>query len=201
MKNTVDTIKTTALELNPMCKDCINLGKDCDGDHGTTFTGCLWRVVELLIVDVESLDVYCISNSDTENYDIAKATESNFRKIAQYNNLLKQYPDNKIFQSMLCKAEKCRYTAMTYTCYERLQRSRRLGGLPVEIDEAQYFEALNCLPPLKWCTVHGVEMFCMSEMDWGSLTAQYAFDRSTGKYFTKTVDVLDSSTWIHNFIA
>lgn len=34
---------------------------------------------------------------------------------------------------------------------------------PVEITDEQYHELLNCLPPCRWRTVAGVEMFHVSE--------------------------------------
>jgi len=55
---------------------------------------------------------------------------------------------------------------------------------------------LEVLPPLKW--VHGlaVETFCMSEMDSGSYTSQFAKLVGAEVYCTRTVDHLDKTTWI-----
>ena len=51
-----------------------------------------------------------------------------------------------------------------------------------------------------WCTVEGVEMFCMSEMWTGTYTTQYAHDHRTGKYYSKMVDVTDRDTWINTYL-
>lgn len=68
-----------------------------------------------------------------------------------------------------------------------------------EITKEQYHDALNLLPPVNWYRVGDFEMFCMSERITGSYTTQYAHDTLTGKYYLKTVDMDDPSTWIHNF--
>ena len=76
------------------------------------------------------------------------------------------------------------------------------GFQVMETDKFQqeYEDALNVLPPLYWCTVNGVEMFCMSEMYSDTYTTQYAYDHRTGKYYCKMVDSEDTSTWIHTLL-
>ena len=51
-----------------------------------------------------------------------------------------------------------------------------------EITEDQWTDALEVLPPQKWRTVDGVELFRMSEYTTGNITAHYA--RAGGRYFT-----------------
>lgn len=50
-----------------------------------------------------------------------------------------------------------------------------------QISEEKWFEALECLPPMKWKTVDDVELFQMSEMTTGDITGHYA--RYGEKYF------------------
>ena len=69
-----------------------------------------------------------------------------------------------------------------------------------EITEETFEDMLNVLPPIKWCTIDGIEMFCMSEMLTGFYTSQYIHDKGTNKYYHKIVDVTDKATWGHNFI-
>ena len=52
----------------------------------------------------------------------------------------------------------------------------------MEITEDQWTDALEVLPPEKWQTVNGVELFRMSERPTGDITAHYA--RIGGRYFT-----------------
>jgi hypothetical protein len=71
-----------------------------------------------------------------------------------------------------------------------------VSGEVKEITREDFYEALDCLPPLKWCTKSNVEMFCMREMYTGTYTTQYA--KKDGKYYSAMVDVTDENTWIHN---
>lgn len=71
-----------------------------------------------------------------------------------------------------------------------------------EITAERFDEMLNILPPLFWRLTDAFdqkinripETFCMSEMLTGSLTSQFA--ALDGRYFERTVDALDRSTWI-----
>ena len=58
-----------------------------------------------------------------------------------------------------------------------------------EISEDAWMDALEVLPPQKWQTVDGVELFRMSEYTTGSITAHYA--RSNGRYFTANRRISD----------
>ena len=51
-----------------------------------------------------------------------------------------------------------------------------------EISEEKYMEMLECLPPEKWQTVDGVNIFRMSEYTTGIITGHYA--SYEGKYYT-----------------
>ena len=83
---------------------------------------------------------------------------------------------------------------MSWGEYFKMERNFWLTAPPREIDEDAWDEALNCLPPMQWERVDGVERFLMSEFTTGSFTSQYAKYRS--RYFTKTVDVRSEETWI-----
>jgi hypothetical protein len=62
-----------------------------------------------------------------------------------------------------------------------------------EISEEQYLYALNCLPPLNWCHHNGVEIFNMSEFQFGRVTTQYA--KHQGQYYLKYVVHNDKNTY------
>ena len=51
----------------------------------------------------------------------------------------------------------------------------------VEISEDEYMEMLECLPPQKWQTVEGVNIFRMMEYMTGNITAHYV--KYNGKFF------------------
>ncbi|MCP3673973.1 MAG: DUF1419 domain-containing protein [Gammaproteobacteria bacterium] len=63
-----------------------------------------------------------------------------------------------------------------------------------EISEQEYFNKLEMLPPLKWGNNGGINSFFMSEFLTGSITDQYA--ECGDKYYTKTVNMKDCTTWI-----
>ena len=83
---------------------------------------------------------------------------------------------------------------------EILLHNDDVKNLIKEVTEEQFNAALDVLPPLKWCTIDGIEMFCISEMTDGTYTTQYAHNEHNGKYYCATVDVMDKSTWINNRI-
>lgn len=86
------------------------------------------------------------------------------------------------------------YLPMTYDQYHQLNREFWLKDPMTEISAETFFEMLEVLPPSKWETVDGVERFCMIEHTSGPYTSQYA--AFEGRYFHKTVDAYDRSTWI-----
>lgn len=86
------------------------------------------------------------------------------------------------------------YTVMSSEEYRTRQRAEILSDPITEITEEQFMEALEVLPPLCWTAFSGGERFLMSEFLTGSYTAQYA--RFGDRYFTRTVDAHDRSTWI-----
>lgn len=187
-------------KLNPMCADCANLNKDCSGDHGTTFTGCIYRNPELWIVNTVDMSVFDFGNAKNAEDKIKAAYRRKAKEIERLEGLLTKYPDNHIFVGMLNEARAARYEAMTWEAFEIRQRGFLLRGRPEEVTQEVFEEQLNVLPPLAWCTVQGVEMFCMSEMYTGTFTSQYAYDRTTGKYYSKMVDVRDRKTWINTYL-
>lgn len=89
---------------------------------------------------------------------------------------------------------------VSFDDFMKIERAILLAGEPEETTEEQFEEMLDVLPPAAWCTIDGVEMFCMSEMYTGSYTTQYAHDRETNKFYCKMVDILDRTTWINNFL-
>lgn len=188
--------------MNTMCKDCIKLGKDCNGTENTVWNGCVWRETEpeIWIINVYDMYPYTFCKGKDVAAKIKEAQEHNANEVKKLEALLQQYPDHLIFMSMLKTAKKARYEAMTWDEYVARQRAHLLAGEPQEVTEEQFMEQLDVLPPLHWCTINGIEMFCMSEMWSGSYTTQYAYDRSTGKYYSKTVDSEDRSTWINTYL-
>jgi hypothetical protein len=63
-----------------------------------------------------------------------------------------------------------------------------------EVTEAQYWEALECLPPMKWRDIaEGVNVFFISEAYTADLHACYIHDRRSGKYYGATRSVFETN--------
>jgi hypothetical protein len=128
------------------------------------------------------------------------AIENNKKDIETWKNHCKNYPDTEIFKNYLSEAQKKQYKVMTYDEFLQMERKHYLDMPLTEITEETFHEMLNVLPPVKWCTRHNIEMFCMSERLTGTFTSQYMYNLVTGKYYHKIVDILDDSTWGYHLI-
>lgn len=154
-------------------------------------------MTEYCIVNTHEMHVWSFCTPETAAEEMERAERHAAAELERMEDLTRRYPDHPIFGPMLANARNARYSLMTYGEFLALEREKLLGGAPEEIDEETFNDQLNVLPPLKWCTIDGIEMFCMLEMYTGSYTAQYAYDRKTGKFWSKVVDALDPETWIH----
>ena len=153
---------------------------------------------ELVIVNVNG-DYSYVYGSCTEENATEALEETELRgieEIVRYESYIKDYPDRaEHWESCKAVYENAKYEVMTYDEFSQHQRKHLLNGEVTEITEERFDEQLNVLPPLQWCMIEGVEMFCMSEMYIGTYTSQYA--KVGNKYYTAMVDVCDQDTWIH----
>ena len=161
--------------------------------------------MDILAVDTSTLGVYdFLGDGETEQELLQRAYNSNARNMAHYEAIIAENPEsnsNGFFTKQLENAKKREYEVITWNEYEALKRKRYIdNGEITEVTAEQFNDALDVLPPLKWCTIDGIEMFCISEMTDGTYTSQYAHDKHNGKYYCATVDVMDKSTWINNRI-
>jgi hypothetical protein len=154
---------------------------------------------ELVVVNVNGgyASVYTFCDADGALEAIERAQKSAAETVATYESHIKNYPDRADYWRS-CKAqyENAKYEVMTFDEFLNRQKKAMVSGEVTETTAERFEEMLNVLPPLKWCTIAGVEMFCMREMYTGTYTNQYA--RIGDKYYTAMVDVTDTSTWIHN---
>ena len=161
--------------------------------------------MDILAVDTSTLGVYdFLGDGETEQELLQRAYNSNARNMAHYEAIIAENPEsnsNGFFTKQLENAKKREYEVITWNEYEALKRKRYIdNGEITEVTAEQFNDALDVLPPRKWCTIDGIEMFCISEMTDGTYTSQYAHDKHNGKYYCATVDVMDKSTWINNRI-
>ena len=160
--------------------------------------------MDILAVDTSTLTVYdFLGDGESEQELLQRAYNSNARNMAHYEAIIAEKPESNsdgFFTKQLENAKKREYKVVTWNEYITLKRKRYIdNGEIKEVTEEQFNDALDVLPPLKWCTIDGIEMFCISEMTDGTYTAQYA-RTPDGKYYCATVDVMDKSTWINNRI-
>lgn len=154
---------------------------------------------ELVVVDVNGnfTSVWTFCDADNALEAIERAQKSAADNVATYEGHIKNYPDRaEYWRSRKAEYENAKYEVMSFDEFLERQKKSLTSGEVTETTEENFNEMLNILPPMKWCTIDGVEMFCMSEMYTGTYTSQYA--RIGNKYYTAMVDVLDKSTWIHN---
>nr|WP_024835445.1 hypothetical protein [Clostridium sp. 12(A)] len=154
--------------------------------------------MDILAVDIKHLSTYdFLQDGETEEELLKRANDYRQNNIDSWNKNCKDYPCER-FDQYLKEAFNKEYRVMTWSEFEQLQRDSYINQPLEETTEECYENALNVLPPLKWCAIDGVEMFCMSEMYTGTYTNQYA--RYKGKYYTKMVDIMDKTTWINNYL-
>lgn len=156
---------------------------------------------KLCIVDTVNFSIYDFAdNQEQAEAKLIKAIESNKKDIATWKSHCKTYPDVDSFKTYLKQAQNKKYEIMTFEEFLQKQKDYYINQPLTEITAEKYEEMLNILPPLKWCTINNIEMFCMSEFLTGSYTSQYLHDKKTGKYYHKIVDITDKATWGYNFI-
>lgn len=155
----------------------------------------------ICIVDKTHLNIYTFA-ADMEEAEQKwyKAIEQCQESIKTWQGHCEKYPDTELFKTYLEQEKTKKYEIMGYHDFLKLEREHYLNMPLQEITEERFHEQLNVLPPIKWCTIDGIEMFCMSEMLTGCYTSQYLHDESTDKFYHKIVDITDKKTWGYNFI-
>lgn len=150
-------------------------------------------------VDINTYTIYDFQrDNETEEELLGRANKKKELNIETYKENIKDGFYIEFYEKMLRQEESKEYKIMTWDEYMVGKRKHMLSGEIKEVVSDIWYEQLNVLPPLKWCTRDGVEMFCMSEMYDGTYTTQYA--KYNGKYYSKMVDVMDESTWIYHFL-
>lgn len=150
--------------------------------------------------------VYCecwdIVDNDTEKVlnAINRATEFYKRDVELYKSHIVDYPDRKDYwQKQLERCEEMLnggWEGVSFDEYNKRQREKWVSKEAKEITEEQWDYALNVLPPLNWHRCDECQFFFMQEFLSGNFTEEYYHDYKSGKYYCKTVDYTDKSTWI-----
>ncbi len=125
---------------------------------------------------------------EKDSAELCESNATNYPSMSEY------------FKKQAEQHRAAKFEIMSFEEYQRRQREKLLAGDPIEETAEEYNNALDILPPAHWVTIDGVTEFCMSERYTGTYTTQHAHDLRTDKYYCKTVDMCDKSTWIHNYI-
>lgn len=156
---------------------------------------------ELCVVDIKFFHIYDFANSKEQAEEtLLKAKKSKEKDVKTWENHCQNYPDVEQFKVYLEQAKNKEYQIMTYEEFLQMEREHYINSPMTKITEEKFMEMLNVLPPMKWCTIQGIEMFCISEMLTGTYTSQYLHDKRSNEFYHKIVDVRDKETWGYNFI-
>jgi len=156
---------------------------------------------ELCVVDTSNMLIYSFGESmEDAKEKLQDALKSQAEDIETWGRHCKTYPDVETFKNYLTVAQNKKYEIMAYNEYLKMEKDYYLNRPLTEVTEETFYDMLNVLPPLKWCTRDNVEMFCMSEMTTGTYTSQYLHDKNNNKFYHKIVDIKDQNTWGHNYL-
>lgn len=156
---------------------------------------------EYVVVDVNGnfTNVYGFCTLETAQEIIDKATNRANENVKTYNSHIVNFPEQADYWNTCKKQyEHAKYEMMTYDEYLKRQKEVILSNKITEITKEEFDEALNVLPPLKFCTRGNIEMFCIREMYTGTYTTQYAYNLVNEKCYSAIVDVTDETTWINH---
>ncbi len=164
------------------------------------------QMATIFIVCNDNLDYYAtmsdgvhvdysgaLYNNGGDNLTLEQYVTAKNAKLAQDRERLAEYPDilktvsKDIFKTQLMGE------AEFHKKYDAHQRAKYLTPVK-EITEARYWEMLEVLPPLSWGRNNGVESFFMSEAITHCIRSQ--FGKYAGRYFEKTIDTSDKTTWM-----
>lgn len=135
-------------------------------------------------------------DGETPEEGIRRAEESRDKSIARYEEIMAGKYASTYFANQLEQEKHKTFEVMSLHEFSERQKAYLCSGEPEEISREDYENALNCLPPLGWMQGDSREWFFMSEMYTGTITNQHYYDKKTGKYYCKTVDICDRKTWI-----
>lgn len=159
---------------------------------------------ERIVFNTQTLQSFdFLKDNEADEQAIARAVAFYTEELNRLKDLAKEFPDNEYWQGRVTETQAILDTGFSVLPFETWldKKNKSYTDIPMqEITAEEYNDQMDILPPMLWCTIDGITMFCMSEMYDGSITSQYARDNATGKYYTKLVDIYDKSTWIHKVL-
>lgn len=155
-------------------------------------------MTEYVIASTKMLTVWdfysSLENAETALPEVKQGYLNDAAKVTEYHALYGYSGSDWLQQAEAyrIKAEDSR--VMTFDEYQAAEADQILSRPIQEISAAEYDDALNVLPPMRWGSNNGVLSFFMSEFHSGNYTTQYA--RICNRYFCKLVNYHKPETWI-----
>lgn|SRR5574343_84779 len=139
--------------------------------------------------------IFLVINNNVDN--VLSFYEKNGKILKAYSSndiTLEEYvKENNITEYKL-------YSLKEYTQLKQDYYKKTLVDVsPTLITEDDYYEMLECLPPLEYTNIANIlQRFCMSEFYVGNITSQYAKCKIAGEWYflTKKVIFKDETTYI-----
>lgn len=155
--------------------------------------------INIAAVDVNTYTIYdFLRDDETEEELLCRANKKKEMNIKNYKELINDGSHTDFYEKILRQEMNKEYKIMDFDTCLINKKKHMLKDEIKEVTAEIYNAQLSELPPLNYCTINGVEMFCMSEMYDATFTTQYA--RYKGKYYSKMVDAMDKNTWIYHFL-
>lgn len=155
--------------------------------------------IEYVVVDVSKrlTGVYtCEKDRQKIEDGKVRAEQKAKEDAALFRTYAEIYSDSYYWVRRAEECERAQYEVMTFDEFLQKQREEVLAMPVQESTEEEFWKQLEVLPPFIHGTIGDMELFCMSEFDFGTYTSQYA--RKGDKYYFATVDAYDQTTWIPN---
>ncbi len=159
---------------------------------------------ERIVFNTQTLQGFdFLKDNEADEQAIARAVAFYTEELNRLKDHTQTFPENDYWRKRVTETQAKLDTGFSVLPFETWldKKNKSYTDIPMqEITAEEYNDQMDILPPMLWCTIDGITMFCMSEMYDGSITSQYARDNANGKYYTKLVDIYDISTWIHKVL-
>lgn len=157
-------------------------------------------MIEILIVSKVHNELFTTCKKEDAEKEIDRAQVFYAKDLLTVSEHKINYPNNaEYWQNRINEyAKKLAggFEAVTWEEYEKREREKWLSKELIEITEKEYEDMLSFA-----INIHDngrFEFYNNREKTSSVFTGQYAYDRTTKKFYFATVDCYDPSTWIPN---
>lgn len=157
--------------------------------------------MERLITNSHNLDVYSgVRKNESEEHALERAREYYRGSVERYDEIIKKQGNGKDNYWLNCRnSEQAVLDSLrieTEDDYFARVRKVYLDPPASEITKERWWKMLDVLPPCGYTNTSRYSMFYVSEALHYTYHDFYLYDKKTGKYWSKTCDACDKSTWI-----